>query len=346
MILHVDMDCFFAQVEERENPRFKGKPIVVGADPRKGSGRGVVSTCNYKARENGVYSGMPISQAYKASPNAIFLPVNEKLYSRTSESIFSIIEGISKKYERVSFDEAYVDISEIARNYTKSKEVGKELKEMIFKKEKLICSVGIGENKMIAKIACESGKPNGLKLIKPNETSRFISKRKIRDIPGIGPKSEKILERFLGKKNLKVEDVRGVSKAELRKVFKNRGLDIYNKVRGIDKSVIEISKEAKSIGKEKTFQKDTTDSEEIIKTFKKLSKEISLLAKEKELLISKVMITCRFEGFKTYTRQTSFSPRKPSEELIYKKGIKLLLKLLLKEYRAIRLLGIRVLFEE
>ncbi len=343
MILHVDMDYFFAQVEERENPRFKGKPLVIGADPKKK--RGVVSTCNYLAREKGVSSGMPILKAYRLCPEAVFLPVNSSLYKKVSQNIFKILEKVTKEMERVSFDEAYLDISLVSSNYTQAENLGREIKKIIMEKEGLTCSVGIGENKMIAKIASESGKPDGLKVVRPKEKEKFLSLKSIREIPGIGPKSEKSLQNLLKKKDLKIKDLKSLSQNELKEIFKKRGEDIYYKIRGIDHSKVEREREAKSLSRETTFLEDTSDSEIIIKTFKRLAKEVSKEALREGKMIKGISATCRFEGFETFSKQISFPPSNIEEEMIYKEGVRLLLKILTKKVRPVRLLGIKVFFE-
>ncbi len=344
MILHLDMDYFFAQVEERENPRFKGEPLVVGSDPKGGEARGVVSTANYEARKFGISSGMAISKAYKLCPKAIYLPVNKNLYSRVSESIFRIMETVSDKCERVSFDEAYLDLSRVAKNYSQAEKIGRDLKEMILRKEKLTSSVGIGKNKMIAKIASEEDKPDGLTVVRPGETIGFISKKSVRDIPGIGPKTEKELEHILGKSDLKVKDLKRLSMDQLVNDFGKRGADIYKKARGKDDSRVKTKTETKSLGRETTFDKNTTDPEVIISTFKSLSKEVVDLAREEERNIKTIVTVCRFEGFDSYTKQISFKPKKPTRDLVYGEGVKLLLDLLTQKARPVRLLGVRVIF--
>ncbi len=344
MILHLDMDYFFAQVEERENPRFKGEPLIVGADPKNGNARGVVSTCNYEARKFGVHSGMAISKAYKLCPQAVYLPVNKSLYLRVSDNIFKMMEGITEKCERVSFDEAYLDLEEIVEGYGRARKVAEELKELILREEKLTCSVGVGENKMIAKMASEEEKPNGLTVVTPRETISFISGKPIEEIPGIGPKTKREIEGLLGRGNPKIKDLRGLSKKQLSDRLGKRGEAIYEKARGRDNSKVTFSEETKSIGRETTFNENTTDPEKIISTFKELVKEVAELSSAEKKEIKTVVAICRFEGFETYTKQKSFTPVKPTEELIYKKGVRLLLKLLTEKAKPVRLLGVRVIF--
>ncbi len=339
------MDYFFAQVEERENPRFKGKPLVVGADPKGGEARGVVSTCNYEARKFGIHSGMAISKAYTACPDAIYLPVNKDLYQKTSENIFKIMEGVTKRIERISFDEAYLNLSEVVKNCGQAKKIGEDLKKLILRKEELTCSVGIGENKMVAKMASEEEKPDGLTVIKPKDTVKYISKKPIEEVPGIGPKTKSKIEIFLGKSNPKIKDLRSLSKTQLKDELGKRGESIFERARGRDSSKVSSKVKTKSLGRETTFNKNTTDPEKIISTFKSICKEVAELAKE-EGLIKTVVAVCRFEGFNTYTRQISFNPQKPTEKLIYKRGVRLLLKLLAEKTKPVRLLGVRVIFNQ
>ncbi len=340
IILHIDMDYFFAQVEERENPWLKEKSVVIGADPKEGKGRGVVSTCNYNARKYGIKSGMPISRAYKLNPEAVFLSVNMKLYKKTSVNIFSIIKKKVKKMEKVSLDEAYVDLTEKAGNFKNAKKIGEEIKNNIFKEEKLTCTIGIAENKMIAKIACESVKPKGIKIVYPSNSKKFISDLKIEKIPGIGPKTRKVFEDYLNKKNLKIKNLRKITKEDLESLLGKKGIDFYYKFQGIDNSPVEEKKEVKSIGKEYTFQKDTRDPEKITKVFKRLVSAVSLRAEKTK--IKGVVVVCRFEDFETHTKQISFNPDYYNRDFFYKKSIPLLLQFLVQNNKKIRLIGFRV----
>jgi DNA polymerase IV (archaeal DinB-like DNA polymerase) len=342
IIAHIDMDYFFAQVEERENPQFKGKAVVIGADPKKGKGRGVVSTCNYRAREYGIKSGMPISRAYKLNPQAIFLPVNMKLYKKTSLSIFKIIKKNCSKMEAVSLDEAYLDLTKHTKSFKVAKKIGEKIKKEIFKKEKLTSTVGIAENKMIAKMACESVKPDGIKIVLPEDMLEFISGLKIEKIPGIGPKTKKVIEKYLNKKELKVKDARRLNKKELVELLGKRGEDFYDKFRAVDNSPIEKEKEKKSIGKEYTFQKDTRSPEKVIKVFKKLVNDVAAEIEKEKLSIKNIVVICRFEDFETHSKQTSLSEKFYDNNFLYKKSVPLLLRFLMKSSKKVRLIGFRV----
>ncbi len=340
IILHIDMDYFFAQIEERENPQFKGKPVVVGADPKEGKGRGVVSTCNYEARKFGIKSGMPISRAYKLCPQAIFLPVNMQLYKRVSRAVFQIAQKFSSKMERVSLDEAYIDLTGRVGSYKEARREGEDLRKIVFEKERLTCSIGVSKNKMMAKIACELAKPDGIRIITPVQAAKTIASMKVETIPGIGPKTRQFIEKKLKKKDPQIRDALVFSKSELADFFGKRGEEFYYKLRGIDKSPVEEKKEAKSVGKEHTFQKDTRDAKMIIKVFKRLVGDVHSQVKDKK--INGLTVVCRYEDFETHTKQISFDAGKYTEEFLYKKSISLLLKFLTQSNKKIRLIGFRV----
>ena len=212
IILHINMDYFFVQIEERENPQFKGKPVVVGADPKGGKGRGVVSTANYEARKYGIHSALPISKAFELCQEVAFLPVNMELYENTSRSIMEIVKKYSPKWEIVSLDEAYLDTSFLG-NYQKAESLAQKLKKEILEKEKLTSTIGIGPNKLIAKMSDEKAKPDGLLVIKPNKVKSFLELLDIEDLPGIGPKTAEKL-RAIGINNIK--ELKRLSKTKLK----------------------------------------------------------------------------------------------------------------------------------
>ena len=246
IIMHIDMDYFYAAIEERENPELREKPVVVGADPKKGRGRGVVSTCNYKAREFGIKSGLPISKAYKLCKDCVFLPVNMELYQKVSEKIMDTLRKYSEKSEQVSIDEMFLDISRKAKGFADAEKLAKKIKKEILEKEKLTCSIGIGPNRLIAKIASDFKKPDGLTAVKPDKVYDFISPMNVRKLWGIGPKTAEIL------KEMGIETVKQLSKAKQDKLieeFGSFGHEMHLMSKGIDESEVEESFEIKSIGR-------------------------------------------------------------------------------------------------
>jgi len=175
IILHVDMDSFFAAIEERAHPEYTGKPIVVGADPKEGKGRGVVSTCNYKARKFGIKSGMPISRAWRLCSEAVYLPVNFKLYEEVSSELMTILRKYADKFEPIGIDEAFLDVSLRAKNFEDARRLAQRIKKEIYEEEKLTCSIGVGPNKLVAKIASDFKKPDGLTVVEEREVKQFLS---------------------------------------------------------------------------------------------------------------------------------------------------------------------------
>ncbi|SRR6056297_275951 len=339
IILHIDMDCFFAQIEMRENPRFKEKPVVIGADPKKGKARGVVATANYEAREYGINSATPISIAYKKCPEAVYLPVNLDYYKKVSQNILEIIKNYSDQYEPLSIDENYLDISFVS-DYKKAKEIGETLKAEILKKEKLTASVGIGPNKILAKIASEEEKPDGLFVIEPEEVDAFLKEKPLKILPGIGPKTESKL-----KNKFKIKTIGGLKKIEKQKLVKllgSRGEDIYQKAKGKDDSVIKKNRITKSIGREHTFKQNTREPEIILDTFEKLVEKVHHTLKKEGLLFKTVTIVCRVQNFQTYNRSNTISVPTDDLETLRSESKKLLLKFLTQNLKPLRLIGVRI----
>jgi len=338
IILHIDMDYFFAQVEERENPQFKGKPVVVGVDPKGGKGRGVVSTCNYLARKYGIHSALPISKAYQLCPEAIFLPVNMELYQKISEKIMETLAKYSKTIEQVSIDEAYLDIS-FANNYKKAESIAKKIKKEVLEKEKLTSTVGIGPNKLIAKIASSLAKPDGLLVVEPPEVQKFLNPLDIKKIPGIGPKTAVKLQ-AIGVN--KIKELKKISKIKLKNMFGIVGETIYEKARGIDEEPVSSEEITKSIGQEHTFEKDTRDPEIIFGTFEKLIEEVDRGRASANFAFKTITVICRFQGFETHTKSKTLREATDNIEILKKESKKLLLRLLLENKKLVRLLGLRV----
>ena len=386
IILHFDMDYFFAQIEERENPQFKGKPVVVctstplsanpseeitvvpeednndaykrsanpelveglGADPKGGKGRGVVSTSNYEARKYGIKSGMPISKAYQLCPDAIFLPVNIELYQKVSDEIMGIVKKYSPKYEIVSLDEAYLDLSHIFRDREKvstervwkeAKNIGENLKKEIFEKEKLTCTVGIGPNKTVAKLAAEKAKPNGLKVVKPEEVKKFLDPLDVDDLPGIGPKTAEKL-RAIGIN--KVFELKKLSKKKLREMFGKVGEYFWERARGIDEEPVSPEEIIKSIGRQITFEKDTRNSRLIFGTFDQIIKETWEELISNNFKFRTITVICRYQGFETHSKSITLKNPTQDLQILKKEAKKLLLKLLFESKKLIRLIGLRL----
>ena len=300
IIVHVDMDAFYAAVEERYNPRLRGLPVVVGADPKEGRGRGVVTTANYKARQFGIHSALPISRAWRLAqsarrrgePDTVFIRSNFQLYETVSNRIMQILERSADAVEEASIDEAYLDLSSIA-SFDSARTRMAALKAEIFENEELGCSIGIGPNKLIAKIASGQNKPNGLMVVTQEEVRDFMDPLPIRVIPGIGPKSES----FLHQQNIgSVRQLREIPETTLAEWFGTWGLRLFQKAQGIDDSPVSNEWTRKSVGEQETFEQDT--------------RELMVVSQRLYAMAERVVAKLRrneFSGFRTMTLTVRFS---------------------------------------
>jgi nucleotidyltransferase/DNA polymerase involved in DNA repair len=335
--MHVDMDSFFTACEARERPELKGKPVVVGADPKGGKGRGVVSTCSYEARKYGVHSGMPISVAYRKCPGCVFLPVNFELYEETSVRIMKILKEYADVFEIGGIDEAFLDVSSLG-SFRDAEELAKTIKEKIKREEQLNCSIGVGPNKLVAKIASDHQKPDGLTVVTPSKVTDFLWPLGVRKIPGVGPKSEAVLNEL---EILTIGDLARLTKEQLQELFGKNGEALYDLSRGIDKSPVIEFYETRSIGREYTFQKDTDSVEEIKKAMVQFIAEIHNDLVEQKFRFKTVTLKIRYSGFETHTHSLTVkgatNDRKTLSDLSEE-----LFQHFLPLKKKVRLIGVRV----
>ncbi len=338
IIFHVDMDQFFAAIEERERPEIRGKPVVVGADPKEGKGRGVVSTCNYEARKYGVRSGMPITRAWRLCPQAVFLPVNFRLYTQVSERIMDILQRYADKFEPWGFDEAFLDVTSRVKNYEEAKTLALEIKKEISEKERLTCSVGVGPNKLIAKVASDFQKPEGLTVVKEKDVKAFLEPLDVDRLLWVGKKTTRKLNE-MGIKT--IGDLARYDPSVLAEKFGVIGTQLYLYAQGIDRSEVELRGPVKSIGRNTTFEQDTSDWAQVLQTLDKLCDEVYEEAKEYNFFFKTVTITVRYEDFETHTssRTLPFITNKLSD---FTKAAHELMQPYLRPERKIRLIGARV----
>lgn len=365
IIAHLDLDAFFASVEEREHPRLKGLPIVVGADPLDGRGRGVVSTANYKAREYGIRSALPISKAWEFSQKAkregkreaVFVTPDFQKYSKVSRAVMEIVRKYSDVTEQASVDEMYFDLSHLMEtdlkvqlsaflklSFRKAEEICKQIKQEIKVKEKITASIGLGPNKLIAKIASDMQKPDGLTVVFPKNAEVFLEPLSVRKIPGIGPKTEQYLN---GLKIYKVGDLKKYSKTELEEMLGKWGLDLYYKIRGIDDSEVLEDYEVKSIGEQETFYEDTLDFKIIIEKLESLCQGIFKGFQESDFRTFKnITVTVRFSDFETKIRSHTLKKSAKTLKIMKVEAMKLLMPFFDNREnprrKKIRLVGMRV----
>jgi len=332
--MHIDMDSFFASVEVRENPSLKGKPVVVGADPKEGTGRGVVSTCSYEARKYGIRSAMPVSTAYRLCPDCIFLPVNMPLYKETSSNVMNIMREYSDKFQQVSIDEAYLDLSYID-SYDKAEKTGREIKERILQSEKLTCSVGIGPGKVIAKIASDMNKPAGMTVVRPEEIRDFLDPLPVDAIPGIGKKTKKRLEKH-GIKTIR--DLSGCDIQKLKDSFGKHGVIMHQLAHGIDDSEVIEKSGQKSIGKQKTYPEDITDTTLLRSDLEKLCENVHSRLETRRYSCRTITVKIRYAGFIDRSKADTFPHPTTDQNLIYEKALEIFKELY--DERPVRSFGI------
>ncbi|MEM4389177.1 MAG: DNA polymerase IV [Candidatus Micrarchaeia archaeon] len=339
VILHVDLDAFFAACEERDRPEIRGKPVVVGADPKGGRGRGVVATCNYAARARGIRSAMPISLAYKLCPECVFLRPNFELYVTTSERIMKILRAYADKMEVVGIDEAFLDVSgRSGGSFEEAEKLARKIKMEIYAKERLTCSIGVAPNKLVAKIASDFRKPDGLTVVKPHEVTKFLAPLPVRKLWGVGPKTEERL-REMGIST--IGELAAFDVVRLAEEFGSVGTWLHRAANGIDDSEVVEEWEVKSIGRERTFEKDTLDERVIRPAVEELCGDVAERVVQEGVFFKTVGVKVRFTGFHTVTRAKSLPHPSQSAEAL-RKTVQELLRPFLSGPNKIRLIGVRV----
>jgi len=302
-ILHVDMDAFFAAVEEREDPSLKGRPVVIGSDPKGGEGRGVVATANYEARKHGIGSAMPISVAWRRCPHAVYLRPRIKLYAEVSRDAFEIFAQFTDAIEPLGIDEAFLDVTASRRLFGTGPEVARQLKDAVRDATGLTASVGCAASKYVAKIASDLEKPDGLVVVPPSLEAEFLAPLPIRRLWGAGPKT---LARLRSLGCVTIGDVAALDSGVLERRFgKALGGRFHHLSRGVDPRKVDTGRKRKSLGKETTFDQDVSDRSEIERTLLRLSDDVIAACRKKQLAGSTVTVKLRFEGFETVTRQCS-----------------------------------------
>lgn len=338
IIFHLDMDHFFTAVEERENPELKGKPVIVGANPKEGKGRGVVSTCNYEARKFGVKSGMPISKAWKLCPQAVYLPVNYERYTKVSNEVMNIVRKYADKFEQWGIDEAFLDVSSRVKDYAEAEALARQIKKEIYEKEKLTCSVGIGPNKLVAKIASDFQKPDGLTVVRDSEAENFLAPLSVRKLLWVGRKTEQKLK-AMGINT--IGDLARFDPTVLAEEFGVVGTQMYLMAHGIDRSEVQERGEIKSISRDTTFEEDTSDFHLVTETLDKLSEEVHKDVAEHQLYFKTVTVRIRYENFETHTHSKTL-PFITNRLQDLKKASRELIQTYLRPERKVRLVGVRV----
>ncbi len=314
LIMHVDLDAFFASIEQHDHPEYQGRPLVVGAQPGH---RGVVATCSYEARRFGVRSAMPISEAARRlPPEAVYVRPRMNRYLAVSQEIMSILNQVSPLVEPVSVDEAYLDISGMQRLIGTPEAIGRRTKQLIQEATGLTVSVGIGPNRLIAKLASDFHKPDGLTFVPVQRVQAFLDPLPLTVLRGLGRKTAPLLQRE-GLRS--VADVRGLSLLELRRLLGDlAGSRIHDQARGIASDRIVPGRERKSISKETTFAEDVTDPDTLRDTLRWAAQEVGHIARQEALKGHCVTLKIRFRGFETHTRSWTLSVPTAADQTIFR----------------------------
>jgi nucleotidyltransferase/DNA polymerase involved in DNA repair len=337
-ILHVDMDAFFAAVEQRDHPEYRGKPVIVGADPKGGCGRGVVSTCSYEARKFGVHSALPISQAYKLCPQGIYVWPNGKLYAQVSDNIFDILYEFTDLVQPVSIDEAFLDVTGSRKLFGDGATIARKIKLRILEKEQLTASVGVAPVKYLAKIASDLQKPDGLVVVEPDKITEFLHPLEISRLWGAGERTQAILYK-MGIRTF--GDLKQFPREVLDAKFGKLGAHFYNLARGVDYRMVETDCEVKSVSNERTYNEDVDDTEIMHKTLLHLSEKVGYRLRKQKLLGRTIHLKLRYSNFSTLTRNRTLAQHTDRTGIIYQT----ICELFDKNYqsgRRVRLLGVGV----
>jgi len=314
LVMHVDLDAFFAAIEQRDHPEWRGRPLVVGAEPGR---RGVVATCSYEARRYGVHSAMPISEAARRlPPETVYVRPSMERYARVSRQIMQALQTISPVVEKGSIDEAFLDVSGLERLMGPPQVIGQLAKDAIQDAVDLTASVGIGPNRLIAKLASDYRKPDGLTVVPAEQVCDFLDPMPLSVLRGVGVKTAPRLER-LGLKT--VGDVRRLSLEELRRHLGARaGTQVHRQARGIADDQVCPASERKSISKETTFADDVSDSAVLKDTLRWAAQEVGYLARHEQRRGLVVTLKIRFRPFETHTHSRTLKRPTASDVEIFR----------------------------
>ncbi len=334
--IHLDMDAFFAAVEQRDDPALRGKPVIVGGNPHS---RGVVSTCSYEARKFGVHSAMASAQAKRLCPQGIFLYPDFEKYNAASQSIMSIFHTYTPLVEQVSMDEAYLDVAENKLKLDDPVKLAALIKQHIFAVTKLTASAGVAPAMFLAKIASDKQKPDGLTVVYPDKILEFLKDLPVRKIPGVGPKTEEILR---GMTLETCGDVWGVKPQDLVAKLGKWGLELFHRARGEEERAVNPFLERTQLSAEETFQKDMTDLPWLRRKLAQLAEHVFYELKQEERTGRTIVLKVKYHDFSQITRSRTLAAPPQDWQSLYEIAWSLLKTKTLAGRKSVRLLGLGI----
>jgi len=300
IVAHLDLDAFFAAVEELENPELRTRPLVVGGDPH---GRGVVATANYEARAFGIHSAMSCAEALRRCPHAVFVPPRHSLYREYSRAVWETVRGVVPTVERTGLDEGYLDVGEVADDFLRARAVAEAVRTAVRATTSLTCSLGVSTSKVVAKIASDCRKPGGLAVVPPGTEARFLAPFDVRRLPGVGPKAE---ARLLAAGVQTIGGLAGLTDEDLRRLLPGSvGALLRDRARGIDARELELSTERISISSENTFERDLTDLARLHEELRGMAERVGEHLRESGRTARTVTTKLRYTDFSIRSRSTS-----------------------------------------
>jgi nucleotidyltransferase/DNA polymerase involved in DNA repair len=321
-IIHVDLDAFFAAVEQRDRPELRGKPVIVGGDPTdKRYTRGVVSTASYEARKFGVHSAMPLRTAYQLCPQGVYLPVDGHKYQRVSREVMAVLRRFTSEVEQVSIDEAFLDVAGSEALFGPAPEIARQIKEAVVATTGLTVSVGVGTTRLVAKVGSDLRKPDGLVVVQPGDEAAFLAPLEIRRLWGIGPKTA---ERLHGLGIATIGELAALPPETLARALGDHGATLHDRALGIDEEPVHGGGEAaKSVSHETTFAVDVSDPAEIERTLLALSEGVSARLRSAGIRAGTVAVKVRDHQFRTVTRQKHLAEPADLTEPIWRAAVDL-----------------------
>ncbi len=337
IVFHVDLDSFYPSIEIREHPSILGKPVIIGADPKGGRGRGVVVSSSYEARQLGIHAGQPISRAYNMAPDSVYLRPNFQLYNKVSRGIMNLLREYADSFEQVSIDEAFLDVSKRVSDFEAARSLALEIKQAVEAKEGLTCSIGVAPNKSSAKIASDFQKPDGLTVVPPEKLKSFLEVLPASAITGIGKKTEEYLE-LIGVKT--IGDLQKLDGKDLVKRFGKTGVWLWGVANGLER--IEVKeKPMRSLSVEHTFEKDVSDKQTVYEKLDDLIEKLHKRVLSTDVTFKVVGVKIRFTNFQTYSRENTLAAATNSKDAISREA-RSLLRAFDSNPKKVRLIGLSV----